>query len=192
MLTRSLFDWRIRIHPLKKWAGRQFCNMHCAFESLPAQAISTKNKHLLLSFDTNPRFHGGCFGVWGTPPPKPLNCKIRFALPGDAIDRSWAHHVGDDSMLVLAKFSLAPEDITWMSCYSCSQSANLSLTAIHPVSSTGKTKNPAYVSVSRVREIVFVLRYLLTASLSKIPPGRCPTGAMDSARLNAQPGLYRL
>jgi hypothetical protein len=25
--------------------------------------ISTKNKHLLLSFDTNPRFHGGCFGV---------------------------------------------------------------------------------------------------------------------------------
>ena len=76
----------------------------------------------------------------GTPPPKPLNCKIRFALPGDPIDRSWAHHVGDDSMLVLAKFSLSPEDITWMSCYSCSQSANLSLTAIHPVSSTGKTK----------------------------------------------------
>jgi len=127
--------------------------LHSALESLPAHAISAKNKHLLLSFDTNPRFHGGCFGVWGTPPPKPLNCKIRFALPGDAIDRSWAHHVGDDSMLVLAKCSLSPEDITWMSCYSCSQSANLSLTAIHPVSSTGKTKNPAYVSVSRVREI---------------------------------------
>ena len=85
--------------------------LHSALESLPAHAISAKNKHLLLSFDTNPRFHGGCFGVWGTPPPKPLNCKIRFALPGDAIDRSWAHHVGDDSMLVLAKFSLSPEDI---------------------------------------------------------------------------------
>src|SRR5579862_9895106 len=27
--------------------------------SLPAHAISTKNKHLLLSCDTNPRFHGG-------------------------------------------------------------------------------------------------------------------------------------
>ena len=30
---------------------------------LPARAISTKNKHLLLSCDTNPRFHGGSFGV---------------------------------------------------------------------------------------------------------------------------------
>jgi hypothetical protein len=33
--------------------------------TLPARAISTKNKHLLLSCDTNPRFHGGSFGVWG-------------------------------------------------------------------------------------------------------------------------------
>jgi len=41
----------------------------------PAHAISTKNKHLLLACATNPRFHGGCFGVWGTPPPKPLKCK---------------------------------------------------------------------------------------------------------------------
>src|SRR5689334_20734292 len=31
--------------------------------ALPAHAISTKNKHLLLSCDTNPRFHGGSFGV---------------------------------------------------------------------------------------------------------------------------------
>jgi hypothetical protein len=34
-------------------------------KDLPAHAISTKNKHLLLSCDTNPRFHGGSFGVWG-------------------------------------------------------------------------------------------------------------------------------
>jgi hypothetical protein len=33
--------------------------------ALPARAISTKNKHLLLSCDTNPRIHGGSFGVWG-------------------------------------------------------------------------------------------------------------------------------
>jgi len=32
-------------------------------KDLPARAISTKNKHLLLSCDTNPRFHGGSFGV---------------------------------------------------------------------------------------------------------------------------------
>jgi hypothetical protein len=33
--------------------------------AFPAHAISIKNKHLLLSpfGDTNPRFHGGCFGV---------------------------------------------------------------------------------------------------------------------------------
>ena len=31
--------------------------------TLPAHAISIKNKHLLLACATNPRFHGGCFGV---------------------------------------------------------------------------------------------------------------------------------
>jgi hypothetical protein len=35
--------------------------------------MDTKNKHLLLSFDTNPRFHGGCFGVWGHTSWKALN-----------------------------------------------------------------------------------------------------------------------
>jgi len=29
----------------------------------PARAISIKNKHLLLACATNPRFHGGSFGV---------------------------------------------------------------------------------------------------------------------------------
>jgi len=31
--------------------------------ALPAHAISIKNKYLLLACATNPRFHGGCFGV---------------------------------------------------------------------------------------------------------------------------------
>ena len=32
----------------------------------PARAISIKNKHLLVIFsDPNPRFHGGCLGVYG-------------------------------------------------------------------------------------------------------------------------------
>jgi hypothetical protein len=53
-------------------------------------------------------------------------------------------------------------------------------------------KNPAYVAVSRVREIVFVLQNLPIPSLSKLPPGRCPIGAEDSPWLNAQSGLYRL
>lgn len=63
----------------------------------------------------------------GTPPPKPLKCKIRFALPGDATGHSWAHHTGDDSMLVFAKFNLSPDDITRMSRCSCSQTIRLSL-----------------------------------------------------------------
>jgi len=66
----------------------------------------------------------------GTPPPKPSICKIRFALPGDVIGHSRAHHTGNDSKLVFAKINLSPEDITWMSRDSCSQIVHLSLTAI--------------------------------------------------------------
>jgi len=54
----------------------------------------------------------------GTPPPKPLNCKIRFAVSGHRLFRAWTHHVGEDSLLILAEFTLSPEDITWMSRFS--------------------------------------------------------------------------
>src|ERR1017187_3105219 len=95
-----------------KRAGRQFYILHSAFALPPAQAISTKNKHLLAIYSIPTRGFTAAVSVFrGTPPPKPLKCKIRFALLGDVIDRSWAHHVGDDSKLVLAKFSLSPEDI---------------------------------------------------------------------------------
>jgi len=84
----------------------------------------------------------------GTPPPKPLCCKIRFALPGEVIGGSWAHHTGEclrtATAPVRAKFSLSPEDIIKMSRCSCSQIDSLSLTAIPTVRSAGKTKNPAY------------------------------------------------
>src|SRR5258706_15543739 len=63
----------------------------------------------------------------GTPPPKPLICKIRFAISGDVTGHSRAHHTGDDSKLVFAKFSLSPDDITRMSRCSCSQAIRLSL-----------------------------------------------------------------
>ncbi len=80
--------------------------------ALPAHAISTKNKHRLAIYSIPIRGFTAAVSVFGgTPPPKPFICKIRFALPGDAISRSWAHHVGDDSKLVLAKFNLSPEDI---------------------------------------------------------------------------------
>jgi hypothetical protein len=63
----------------------------------------------------------------GTPPAKPLKCKIRFLVSGHALWLSWAHHTGEDPKLVLAQFNLSPEDITWMSLYSCSQIVHLSL-----------------------------------------------------------------
>ena len=123
---------------------------------LPARAISTKNKHLLVIYSIPTRGFTAAVSVFrGTPPPKPSKCKIRFLVSGDAIDRSWPHRVGDDSKLALAKINLSPEDITWMSRYSCSQIVRLSLNAIPTVSFAGKTKNPAYISVSRVRENLF-------------------------------------
>jgi hypothetical protein len=58
----------------------------------------------------------------GTPPAKPLICKfkIRLARLCDINFRSWADPTGEASLLVLAKFSLSPEDITRMSLCSCS------------------------------------------------------------------------
>ena len=110
-----------------------------AFSHFRPFAISKKNKHLLAIYSIPTRGFTAVVSVFGgTPPAKPLNCKIRFAVSGQAISRAWAHHAGDDSKFVLAKFNLSPEDITRMSCYSCSQIANLSLTAIHTVSSAGE------------------------------------------------------
>jgi hypothetical protein len=56
---------------------------------LPARAISTKNKHLLVIYSIPTRGFTAAVSVFrGTPPSKPSKCKIRFALPGDVIGRS--------------------------------------------------------------------------------------------------------
>ena len=81
---------------------------------LLAHAISTKNKHLLLSSQIPTRGFTAAVSVFrGTPPRKPLICKfkIRLARLNDAIFRSWADPTGEDSLLVLAKVNLLPEDI---------------------------------------------------------------------------------
>src|SRR6266850_7847818 len=51
--------------PQQKLDARRLRQRTGSVIALPAHAISTKNKHLLLSCDTNPRFHGGSFGVLG-------------------------------------------------------------------------------------------------------------------------------
>jgi hypothetical protein len=105
----------------------------------PAHAISIKNKHLLVIYSIPTRGFTAAVSVFmGTPPAKPLICKIRFALADDAIDPSWAHHTGDDSKLVLAKFNLSSEDIIKMSRCSCSQIIRLSLRLFIPSVPQGK------------------------------------------------------
>jgi hypothetical protein len=114
---------------------------------LPTHAISTKNKHLLAIYSIPTRGFTAAVSVFrGTPPAKPLKCKykIRLVRPDDAVFRLWAHPTGEASLLVLAKFNLPPEDITWMSLCFCSQTVHLSLTVTHFVSHSGKIKNPAY------------------------------------------------
>src|SRR5262245_30200717 len=45
--------------------------------AFPAHAISTKNKHLLVIYSIPTRGFTAAVSVfWGTPPPKPLDCKI--------------------------------------------------------------------------------------------------------------------
>jgi hypothetical protein len=107
--------------------------------------VSAKNKHLLAIYAIPTRGFTAALSVFeGTPPPKPLRlkCKTRAARSGDDIDSAWAHHLGDDSTPVSTKINLSPEDITWMSRFSCSQIVRSSLTARDTVSSAGKTKTP--------------------------------------------------
>jgi hypothetical protein len=124
---------------------------------LPAHAISTKNKHLLLSFQIPTRGFTAAVSVFrGTPPAKPLICnsKIRLVRLRDTVFRSWADPTGEASLLVLAKFNLSPEDIIKMSLCSYSQILYLSslLVSIHALQ--GKQK-PCLHEVSRVKKVYF-------------------------------------
>jgi len=171
-----------------KWPG-------ASLHSRPAPFQQRTNTSCYLAIPTR-GFTAAVSVFRGTPPTKPLICKIWFckicfALPGDPIDLLQAHHAGNESKLAFAKFRFAPEDIIQMSRCSCSQMAFLSLTAIHSNQPQGKTKNPAYIPVSRVRKL-FSIRYLLTPILSRLPSGRCPLYGADSLGLNAQPGFDRL
>jgi len=61
---------------------------------LPARAISTKNKHLLVIYSIPARGFTAAVSVFrGTPPAKPFNCKIvnRF---GARFGDPWAHPIG--------------------------------------------------------------------------------------------------
>ena len=145
-------------------------------KDLPAHAISTKNKHLLLSCDTNPRFHGGCFGVWGTPPPKPLNCKVWLNRPGAFARSIRRHRTGDGSWPVGAHVRFVLTDILTMPFESCS---------LFPFASEFDKSDQQKTLLTCGKqggEIAFRNRYLLTSGPSKFSSGVYPSSILDWPR----------
>jgi hypothetical protein len=64
-------------------------------KDLPAHAISTKNKHLLVIYSIPTRGFTAAVSVFrGTPPPKPFNCKVWFSSPGACFGERRAHPTG--------------------------------------------------------------------------------------------------
>lgn len=110
---------------------------------LPAHAISTKNKHLLVIYSIPARGFTAAVSVFrGTPPPKPLKCKSVSNHLGARLRWRWAEPTGEESVLLCAIFSFATADIIETSLGYRSQTVHLSLPSF--TTSSRETKNPAY------------------------------------------------
>ena len=108
--------------------------------TLPAHAISTKNKHLLVIYSIPTRGFTAAVSVFrGTPPPKPLECKFWLNTLGALACGRWADPIGGEPRLSCARFSFVSVDIIEMSPSFRSQIVHLSF--LHSVSVThGKQK----------------------------------------------------
>ena len=110
---------------------------------LPALAISTKNKHLLMVYSTPARGFTAALSVFrGTPPPKPSICKSVSIVSGARLRLRWAESTGGKPSLSCARIRLVRSDIikTSPGCRSPSVHLSFSSFIIH----FRKTKNPAY------------------------------------------------
>ena len=87
--------------------------------ALPARAISTKNKHLLVIYSIPTRGFTAAVSVFGgTPPPKPLKCKFVSNDPGARLRSRWADPTGEKPRLSCIRIRLALSDIIKTSlCY---------------------------------------------------------------------------
>jgi len=95
---------------------------------LPAPAISTKNKHLLVIYSIPARGFTAAVSVFmGTPPPKPLICKNVFNRSGAHPGLSWAKPTGKELVLLGTIAGSAMPDIIRMSVGGGSQAVYLSL-----------------------------------------------------------------
>ena len=112
-------------------------------KDLPAHAISTKNKHLLVIYSIPARGFTAAVSVFrGTPPPKPLKCKSVSNHLGARLRSRWADPTGEEFLLLCAIFSFATADIIETSLGYRSQTVHLSLPSF--TISFRETKNPAY------------------------------------------------
>src|SRR4026208_772184 len=75
--------------------------------TLPARAISTKNKHLLVIYSIPTRGFTAAVSVFrGAPPPKPLECKSWSNHFGARCRPRWAEPSGGKPLLSCAVFGL--------------------------------------------------------------------------------------
>jgi hypothetical protein len=96
--------------------------------TLPARAISTKNKHLLVIYSIPTRGFTAAVSVFrGTPPPKPLECKFWLNTIGALLCDRWAYPIGGEPRLSRTRFSFVSVDIIEMSPSFRSQIVHLSL-----------------------------------------------------------------
>ena len=116
--------------------------------TLPAHAISTKNKHLLVIYSIPTRGFTAAVSVFrGTPPPKPLKCKSVSNHLGARLRWRWADPTGEESVLLCAIFSFATADIIETSLGYRSQTVHLSLPSF--TTSSRENKKPCLHEVSR-------------------------------------------
>ena len=95
--------------------------------ALPARAISTKNKHLLVIYSIPTRGFTAAVSVFGgTPPPKPLECKFWLSTMGALFCNRWADPTGGEPRLSRARFDSVSVDIIEMSPSFRSQIVHLS------------------------------------------------------------------
>ena len=119
--------------------------------ALPAHAISTKNKHLLVIYSIPTRGFTAAVSVfWGTPPPKPLKCKSVSNCLGALNSDLWAEPIGGEPRLSCAILSVVVIDIIKTSLSFCSQCFAFHYRIRIFVNLSGKIKNPASFLVSRV------------------------------------------
>ena len=81
-------------------------------KDLPARAISIKNKHLLVIYSIPTRGFTAVVSVFiGTPPAKPLKCKVCSNHLGALMSDPWADPTGEEFCILCAVFGFVRSDI---------------------------------------------------------------------------------